>query len=89
MPEERDLIDARHLGDALVLERRGQAVDGGAEGGRVSQERRDVLEDDPLLGEVRHVADEALEAGGVGSGLHFRPFPWAGRAALPSINVRA
>src|SRR5262249_39173964 len=52
---EAPRIDAfRHPGDRLL------------EPGRAREERRDVLEEDPLLREVGHVTDVALDQGRLG-----------------------
>ncbi|PWS20970.1 hypothetical protein DKP78_26045, partial [Enterococcus faecium] len=48
--------------DVLAAEGVGEQFHGEGDAGGVGQERRDVAEEDPLLGEVVDVADEALEA---------------------------
>src|SRR5581483_1956901 len=54
-------LDADDLADAPADEAVGDGVDDEGEALRVGEERRDVLEDDPRLGEVGDVPDEIFE----------------------------
>src|SRR5262249_53351948 len=64
--EAARLDTEHHVGRAAIA--LGQVVDGPSERRPVGQQRRDVLEDDARLGEVRNVADVALQ-------LHAHPPP--------------
>ena len=68
--EESAGLDADHDVDLILEEGSGHLVDGLEEGTGVRQQWRDVLEDDPGLGEVRHVGDESVE---VDHGAHTSP----------------
>jgi hypothetical protein len=59
--DEAPGLDAQDPVDVAVPEGIGEAVDRGAEGRGVGEERRDVLEDDPGLREVGDVADQLGE----------------------------
>src|ERR1700733_778478 len=61
--DEPTRLDAAHEVVALRIGGGGEAGDGFLQTRRTLQERRDVLEQDPLLGEVRHIADVALDQG--------------------------
>src|SRR5437660_3761044 len=55
-------LDADDLGDAETLEAADDRIDHEREALRVGQEGRDVLEDDPGLGEVGDVPDQVFQA---------------------------
>src|SRR5215211_274135 len=64
-------LDTDHLVDVAAAEVDDRLVDHRREADLVGQQRGDVLEDDPRLGEVGHVADEgpqALDVDGHGGG---------------------
>ena len=54
-------LRADDLGDARVLERLGDGLDGAAHRLGIGEERRDVLEDDARLGIIRDVDDARCE----------------------------
>src|SRR5262249_43915981 len=60
--DEAARLDAEHRVDPPSIWC-DEGFDHGAEGIRVGEQRRDVLEDDPGFREIRDVADETLEIG--------------------------